>query len=144
LLLKLLAVMALSAIEIWAAIPAGIALSIHPVLTGLAVSGGAILSTFMVIFAGGRLRTWLLKRHTKKDGGKNPGLISRIWQRFGITGLGLLAPLLTGAPLGAALGLALGAPSGRLMLWMSIGIVLWTAILITAASIGWAGIESLR
>jgi hypothetical protein len=143
LFLKLLSVFVIAAVELWAAIPAGLALGLHPVWTGITVAGGAILGTFLVIFVGGRLRNWLVRRQARKEGEKQPGLIHRIWQRHGAMGLGLLAPLLTGTPLGAALGMALGAPTGRLMAWMSLGIILWTAILTTLGALGWAGIEAL-
>ena len=142
-LLKLLSVFVLAAIELWAAIPAGLALGLHPVLIGITVAGGAILGTFVVVFFGERIRNWLVRRHAGKEGKKQPGLIHRIWQRYGTIGLGLLAPLVTGAPLGAALGLALGASTGRLMIWMSLGIILWTTILTTIGTLGLAGIEAL-
>lgn len=138
LLFKLLPVIVLAAVELWAAIPTGLALGLHPLLTGITVAGGAILGTFAVVFIGERIRNWLVRRHAGKEGKKQPGLIHRIWQRYGTIGLGLLAPLLTGAPLGAALGLALGAPTGRLMIWMSLGIILWTTILTVIGSLGWA------
>ena len=59
-------------------------------------------------------------------------------------GLGLLAPLLVGAPLGTALGLLPGAPVRRLLLWVSVGIVLWSALLTDAGTLGLAGFEALR
>ena len=142
-LFKLLLIIALASIEIWAAIPAGLALDLHPLLIGIAVSSGAILGTFVVLFLGERIRNWLVRRQTAKESNKKPGLVYRIWHRYGTIGLGLLAPLLTGAPLGAALGLALGAPTGRLMIWMSLGIILWTTILTIVGSLGLIGIESL-
>jgi len=39
---------------------------------------------------------------------KKHGRIYRIWERYGAAGMGLLSPLITGAPLGAALGIVLG------------------------------------
>jgi len=142
-ILKLLSVVALAAIELWAAIPAGLALGLNPFLVGLGAAVGAIMCTFVVVLVGERLRNWLVRRHSGKNEKQKPGLIQRIWQRYGLIGLGLLAPLLTGAPIGAALGLSLGAHTGRLMVWMSIGIILWTAILTTAGALGLAGIEKL-
>jgi len=67
-----------------------------------------------------------------------------IWDRYGVVGLGLLAPLLVGAPLGTALGLLPGAPVRRLLLWVSVGIVLWSALLTAAGALGLAGFETLR
>jgi len=45
--------------------------------------------------------------------------------RYGVVGLGLLAPLLVGAPLGTVVGISFGAPADRLLLWMSLGPLLF-------------------
>jgi hypothetical protein len=89
------------------------------------------------------LRAWLLRRHIGggKEGGQ--GRIHRIWERHGPMGLGLLAPLLIGAPMGAALGIAFGAPTRQLLLWMGVGIAVWSLVLTLASALGWAGVESL-
>jgi membrane protein DedA with SNARE-associated domain len=142
-ILKLLSVIALATIELWAAIPAGLALGLNPFLVGLGSAVGAILGTLIVVLVGERLRNWLVRRYSSKKEKQKPGLIRKIWQRYGLIGLGLLAPLLTGAPLGAALGLSLGAQPWRLMVWMSLGIVFWAAILTTVGMLGLAGIEKL-
>jgi hypothetical protein len=44
--------------------------------------------------------------------------------------------LLTGAPVGALLGITFGIPRRRLMLWMTIGIVLWGIGLTLAGVLG--------
>jgi hypothetical protein len=141
-LLKVLAVLGLGAVELWTAIPAGLALDLHPLLIGIVSAAGAILGVIVILVLGEGVRSWLLRR---RGGGekRQHGRIYRIWIRYGVAGLGLLAPLLTGAPLGTALGMALGAPAGRLLLWMSLGIVAWSALLTTAGALGLAGIESL-
>jgi membrane protein DedA with SNARE-associated domain len=142
-ILKLLSVFALATIELWAAIPAGLALGLNPFLVGIGAAVGSISGTLIVVLVGERLRNWLVRRYSSKKEKQKPGLIHKIWQRYGLIGLGLLAPLLTGAPLGAALGLSLGAQAGRLMLWMSLGIVLWAAILTAIGILGLAGLEKL-
>lgn len=45
---------------------------------------------------------------------------------------------------GGRLGLALGAPAPRLLLWMGLGVILWSAGLTLAAALGLAGIGALR
>jgi hypothetical protein len=60
----------------------------------------------------------------------------RLWDRYGVIGWGLLAPLLLGAPLAAAIGVALGAARGRLVLWLGAGVVVWTTALTVAAVLG--------
>ena len=141
LIVKFITVLGLGIIELWAAIPAGTALNLHPLLNGLASGLGAILGAVLVIVLGDRLRNWLLKKRQKKQDPNSR--IYRIWQKYGIIGLGLLSPLLTGAPLGAAIGISLGASPKRLILWMSIGIVLWTILLTILSTLGFAFIDHL-
>ena len=140
-LLKVLTVFGLAAVELWAAIPAGLALDLHPLLIGVVSAAGAILGVVVILVLGERVRSWLLR---KRGGEKRQhGRIYRIWVRYGVVGLGLLAPLLTGAPLGTALAIAFGAPPGRVLLWMSVGVAAWSALLTVAGALGLAGIESL-
>ena len=139
--MKLLTVFGLGAIELWAAIPAGFVLQLHPLETGIAAATGAILGVLVVLKLGERMRTILM--HNRKSEDKKLGRIHRIWDRYGVEGLGMLAPLLVGAPLGAVLGITLGAPVNRLLMWMSLGIVLWSAVFTLAGLLGLAGIEAL-
>jgi hypothetical protein len=61
-----------------------------------------------------------------------------MWKRWGIYGVALQAPILTGAPLGTLIALSLGAPAGRLLLWMSASVLLWGAILTGAVALGFS------
>lgn len=142
-MVKLLPVLGLGAIELWAAIPAGLALRVHPVAIGVTAAIGAMLGTLVVMLVSEHVRTWLVRRHRGKDERKQHRLIHRIWRCYGMIGLGLLAPLITGVPLGVALGLILGAPAGRLLFWASLGIILWSTILTLIGTLGLAGIEAL-
>ena len=103
---KVVTVFGLGAVELWAAIPAGLALGLHPIATGIASALGAITSGLVVALLGDRARAWLVARHGVLREGQGHGTIRRIWGRYGVVGLGLLAPLLVGAPLGTALWLA--------------------------------------
>jgi len=148
-MVKLFSLFGLAAIELWIAVPTGFAMKIHPVITGIVSAAGALAGVVLVILLGERFRHWLAGRNSKDDESINNkstrrATIERIWERYGIVGLGLLAPLLTGAPLGAVLGIALGAPAGRLIAWMSVGIIIWSAILTTVAALGVAGIDLLQ
>lgn len=122
-------------LELWAGIPIGIAFQLNPFLTGTSAALGAILAAFIVSFLGEGIREWVIKwRYKNKDLKK--GKFYEVWNKYGVIGLGLLSPLLFGAPLGAALGIALGAEKKALFIWMSIGIVLWSIILTTAGYLG--------
>ena len=131
-----------SIVELWLGIPLGLYLDLNPVLITITAAAGSILSAVLVATLGEGLRTWFLKW---RYGGKSPktGKIYDIWKKYGIIGLGLLSPLLLGAPLGAAIGIGLGAPKDRLLLWMSIGIVIWSALLTTVGFYGLMSFESV-
>lgn len=142
LFIKFITVTGLGIIELWAAIPAGTALQLHPFLNGIASALGAIIGAVAVIFFGDRLRKWLLKK--KEKGEINKGRIYKIWEKYGVIGLGMLSPFITGAPLGAAIGISLGASPRRLMIWMSVGIIIWTILLTTISTLGFAGFQILK
>jgi uncharacterized membrane protein len=132
--LKWASVVGVSMLELWAAIPLGFTLGLSAVVTCVLSAVGSILSAGIVIYLGGSLRAWLIKRMEKKS--SKQSRMSRIWDKYGVIGLGFLSPLLTGAPLGAAIGVSLGAKPGKLMLWMTIGIVVWSIILTAAVAVG--------
>ena len=142
-LLSLLAVLGLGAVELWAAVPAGLALRLHPVAIGCTAALGAVLGILAMGLMGERVRRWLLRWRGLERSGARQGRITRLWMRYGVIGLGLAAPLLVGAPLGTAVGMSLGAPTGRLLFWMSLGAVLCTVVLTVAGTLGVMGIESL-
>lgn len=137
-LLKLLTVFALGVAEIFLAIPAGFVLKLHPVAVGLTAALGGMLGVFVITFLGERLRARLLRYFAGNRHKGKQGRIRHLWERYGVAGLGLLAPILVGPPLGTALGLVLGAPARRLLFWMSLGVLLWCALLTLAASLGLA------
>jgi hypothetical protein len=141
-LLQLLGVFALSVVELWAAVPAGVALGLPPILVWLATVAGALVCIFVVVLAGERLRAWLVERlgHGRaREGGR----LRAIWERYGVIGWGLIGPLVLGAPLAAALGVGLGAPRDRLLIWLGAGVVLWTTVLTAAAVFGVDAIRDL-
>jgi hypothetical protein len=142
-LLKLLSVFASGMIGLWQGIPVGFILGLPPIVIGLLSALGSTTATVIVLLLGERLRTRLLRGRKEENPVPRNRLIDRVWNRYGIIGFGLLAPCLTGAPVGLALGLFLRAPAGRLLFWLILGIVLWTVILTGAGIYGSEGIRRL-
>jgi membrane protein YqaA with SNARE-associated domain len=140
--LKWGSVLGTSVLELWAAIPLGFALDLHPIMIALLSAIGSIISAAIVILFGKSLRSWLMKRWERKE--KKQGRLSRIWNQYGVIGLGLVSPLLTGAPLGAAIGLSFGARPGKLLIWMTVGIIVWSIILTGAVAIGILSLTSFK
>jgi hypothetical protein len=137
--LKFLGVFALATVELWAAVPLGLAMKLGPILTASATASGATLGVIIVIALGGRVREWMLKKKKAEQGtgeGQDERLIIRIWDKYGVVGLGLLGPFLVGAPLSAAIGVMFGASYSRLLFWMILGILLWTAAFTVVGVVG--------
>jgi hypothetical protein len=134
-LLQALGVVALAIVELWAAVPAGIAVGLPPPLVWAATVAGALIGVAVVVVAGDRLRAWLVQR-LGHGGAREGSRLRRLWERYGVIGWGLLAPLLIGAPLAAAIGVALGAGRWRLLFWLGAGSTLWATVLTVAVALG--------
>lgn len=137
LLWKLLAIFALGVAELWAAAPAGAVMGIHPLLVCVVAALGAVSGGTFVVLLGERVKTWLAKRRQDEKLAKKRGLLYRVWLKYGVVGWGIMAPLMVGSPLGAAFGLALGAPKQRLLVWLAVGSVLWSAVFSALSALGW-------
>ncbi|KIV57648.1 small multi-drug export protein [Aneurinibacillus migulanus] len=138
--MKIASVIGASILELWMAIPVGFALGLHPVIIAVASALGSIIAAVVVIFLAKSLRNWLMKRMERKN--KRQGRMGKIWQKYGVIGLGLASPLLTGAPLGAAIGVSFGAKPVTLFIWMVIGIIVWSGILTAAVAMGMLSLTS--
>ena len=136
-------IFAASVVELWLAIPLGFVMEVNPILIAIISAAGAILSAFFVTILGDNLRDRFLKWKYEDEKALEKSRLYEIWNKYGVIGLGLLSPLLFGAPLGAAVGIALGAEKERLLLWMSIGIVLWSIILTLAGVMGLLALENM-
>jgi hypothetical protein len=133
LLLKLLSTAAAGALDVWVGIFTGVALGLHPVLSGIVSIVSALVGVTLVVLGGERLqgriyRSRRLARRRER--------IERVWKRYGIPGVALQAPLLTGPIVATILALGLGAPPRPLLGWMIASIVLWGAVLTGAAALG--------
>lgn len=108
-----------------AAIPGGTAAGapvwVAVVAAWLGYSAGALV----VLVAGAPLREWLvgrLKIPVQRDPSK---LVWRVWDRGGLAGLGLLAPVTIGPQAGAVLALAVGEKMPRILAALSLGAIPW-------------------
>ena len=135
LLLKLLSTAATGALDVWVGIITGVALGLPPVLSGAVSVASALVGVTLAVVAGERLqgRIYRSRRLAKRR-----ERIERVWERYGIPGVALQAPLLTGPLLATLLALALGAPARPLLMWMLASVVLWGAVLAGAAALGFS------
>ena len=132
---KILSTAAAGTLDVWVGIITGLALGLPPALSGAVSVASALVGVTLVVALGGRLRELVyrsrrLARHRER--------IERVWKRYGIPGVALQAPLLTGPVLGTLLALALGAPARPLLLWMLASVVFWGAVITGAAALGFS------
>lgn len=140
---SIIIVFAAGIIELWLAIPLGLIMELNPIITAIASAAGAILAAASITILGDNLRNRFLKWKYGDEKALEESRLYKIWNKYGVIGLGLTSPLLFGAPLGAAVGIALGAEKKHLLLWMSVGIVLWSAGLTVAGVMGVLTFESM-
>ncbi len=102
-------------------------------MSGVVSVASALAGVTLMVVAGERLqgRIYRSRRLAKRR-----ARIERVWKRYGIPGVALQAPLLTGPLLATVLALGLGAPPRALLGWMLASVVFWGAVLTGAAALG--------
>ena len=133
--LKILSTAAAGALDVWVGIITGLALGLSPASSGAVSIAGAVVGVTLVVAVGGRLQHLIYRSRRLA---KRRERIERVWERYGIPGVALQAPLLTGPLLATLLALALGAPARPLLLWMLASVVLWGVVLAGAAALGFS------
>jgi membrane protein YqaA with SNARE-associated domain len=120
---KIATIVALASFEIYAAIPAGFAFGLSPVIIFLSSVVGGLAGVFVAAFLGDRIRLFISKYKKKKEEKPKTGLVYRIWNKYGIIGLGLLGTVTVGAPVSIAVGVGFNAPLRKLITWCCIGVI---------------------
>jgi len=139
---KIISIFAVAFFTFWPAIPAGIALGLPPTVVIATTTLSYIAGVALVLMPGERLRGWIMRRWSRQT--HQPGILQRVWSRYGVIGLGLLAPMTVGAQIGAILGLSSNAAPRHLFLWMAIGAFAWSIALTAAVLLGVLGAQSLQ
>ena len=118
------------------AIPAGVAAHAPVWVAAAAAWLGYSAGGLVVLLAGAPLRAWITGK-LKIDPTPDPSkLFWRVWHRFGLWGLGLIAPVTVGPQATAAIALALGEPPVRIQLAISLGVFPWVAAFGVLTAVG--------
>ena len=121
--LKILTVTGLASFEIYAAIPAGFAFGLSPWVILFASLTGGLIGVFVAAFLGDRIRNFFTKNKTQKKIKPQTGLVYRLWNKYGVIGLGFLGTITVGAPVSLAVGIGFKAPLQKLITWCCIGVI---------------------
>ena len=122
--LKILTVAGLATFEIYAAIPAGFALGLSAWTIFFASLAGGLIGVFVAAFLGDKIRSLFHKKKPTKEAAeqKHPKIL-RLWNKYGIVGLGFLGTVAVGAPISIGVGIGLNANIKKLVTWCCIGVL---------------------
>lgn len=120
---KIATVAALASFEIYAAIPTGFAFGLSPWIIFFASIAGGLAGVFVAAFLGDKIKAFAAKYKKPKEEKPKTGLIYRIWNKYGIIGLGLLGTITVGAPVSIAVGVGFNAPLRKLITWCCVGVI---------------------
>jgi len=122
--LKILTVAGLATFEIYVAIPTGFVLGLSPWTIFLASVTGGLAGVFVAAFLGDKIRAFFHKKKpTKEDAQKKHPMILKLWNKYGIIGLGFLGTMSVGAPISIALGVGLNANIKKMISWCCLAVV---------------------
>ena len=121
--LKILTVAGLATFEIYAAIPAGFALGLSPWTIFFASVVGGLAGVFVATFLGDKIRAFFHKKKPVKDETTKHPVITRLWKKYGIAGLGIIGTITVGAPISIAVGTGLNVNLKKLLVWCCIGVI---------------------
>lgn len=144
LLSRLIGVFALAFFSFSYAILAGLALGLGPVLIAVTAWVSYTSGVVLAILLGDPIRKRLLARFGGKLASNPQSVVRRVWDRYGLIGLSLLAPVTTGAQIGAILGLSLGVSPRRLIIGLALGGALWSILITVVAVLGVTAVQTIR
>ncbi len=119
-----------------AAIPTGVAMKLHPAAAAFAAWAGYTAIAAAMLVVGEPARKWLERKFRISPHPDPKKLFWRAWNRFGLPGLGLLAPVTCGPYFAALIALALGARPLHLLLWIAGGAIPWCLLFAVLAAAG--------
>lgn len=122
-ILKILTVAGLATFEIYAAIPAGFAFGLSPLIIFFASVTGGLAGVFVVAFLGDKIRSLFPKKKVGKEPSRKHLMMLKVWNKYGIIGLGFFGTFLVGAPVSIAVGVGLNADLKKLVTWCCIGVI---------------------
>ncbi|ELZ39923.1 small multi-drug export protein [Halorubrum tebenquichense] len=129
-------------IEILVVIPVAVGLGLDPVAVGVTAFVGNAGSVWLLLAFHRRAARWRARRRgddaeeEESEPSRRREWARRVWDRYGLPGLALAAPVLTGVHLAALIALAAGSRSRDVAAWMGVGIAAWTVALVAGSALG--------
>jgi membrane protein YqaA with SNARE-associated domain len=134
--LKILTVAALATFEVYAAIPAGFAFNLSPWIIFLASVTGGLIGVYVAAFFGEKIKKYLSRFRKPKAAKPHTGMIYRIWDKYGIIGLGFIGTMTVGAPVSIGVGVGFNVPLKKMLVWCCAGVIVRCALFTTLGHFG--------
>jgi len=122
-------------------VPVGIALQADPLIIAGFTALGNITTVFILFFSGESFKKWLFKKMGEKKLEGKKKKFTHLMDRYGTMGLGLIVSGTLGPIPAVLIGMAVVKDTRRLMIFLVIGIILWSAGL---TAVGVLGIDLIR
>jgi Ca2+/H+ antiporter, TMEM165/GDT1 family len=125
-------------LEVLLVVPAALVAGLSPIPVVIVATAGNVLTLIPVVLAGDALRERLRRRRRRREvpqprdhataarstGAQGRG--RRLFDRFGLPGLALLGPLVSGIHVAALAAIGGGAPRRATLVWLSAGVAVWS------------------
>lgn len=139
-----LAVFLTGILGIWKAIPVGIAFGLNIYETSILTAMGSIISASILFVYGRKVKSYILKKYSKKKLKKQKEKALKITEKFGLMGLAFFGSGAFG-PIGCMiLALLFYHPDKKFLFFTFIGIIFWSFVLSYLAYSGVGFFYSLR
>lgn len=119
-----------------AAIPTGVAMHLNPITAAVCAWAGYTAIAGVMLAVGAPARNWLTEKFKISPKPNPEKLLWRVWTRWGLPGLALVAPVTCGPYFAALIALVLGEKPGRLLFWIALGVVPWCVLFAVLAATG--------
>jgi MFS family permease len=119
-----------------AAIPTGVAMHLNPWTAALCAWAGYTAIAAAMLAVGTPARKWLTEKFGISARPDPQKLLWRVWIRWGLPGLALIAPVTCGPYFAALIALMLGERPWRLLLWIALGVIPWCIFFVVLAETG--------
>ncbi|MFC4437504.1 MULTISPECIES: small multi-drug export protein [Natrialbaceae] len=130
---------AIPVIEILVVVPIAIGLGLNPVATGVVAFAGNVGSVYALLLFSRRIVAWWTgRRGNDGEPSDRYARARRLWDRYGLPGVALGGPILTGVHVAALVALLAGSRSRTVAVWMTIGIAVWTVLLVLGSVAGFS------
>ena len=125
-LYKILLVGLLATFEIYVAIGTGMAFNLSSNVLFFTTVTGGIIGVFVAAFLGDRIRAFFLKYKKPKPPktGNKDKIMMKLWEKYGVVGVGFVGTFIVGAPVSIGIGYGFGIQPKKLINWCLLAVVL--------------------